>query len=88
MSTGKPEFEEKSLTHVSVAGKPEFEEKSLSHVRIGWVIWCCILVLSGFIVPFTLLSDVASAAGTFLYWAVYAIVAIISIFTMTRSWRD
>lgn len=70
------------------SGKPEFQEKGLTGARLGWLIWFCALVLSAFIVPFTLLSGVASAAGAFLYWTVFALVAIVSILTMTRRWRD
>lgn len=70
------------------AGKPDFQERSLIGARLGWLIWFCALVLSAFIVPFTVLSTVASAAGAFLYWTVFALVAIVSIIGMTRRWRD
>jgi uncharacterized membrane protein YhaH (DUF805 family) len=70
------------------AAKPEFREKSLTRARLGWLIWFCALVLSAFIVPFTVLSTVASGAGAFLYWTVFALVAIVSIIGLTRRWRD
>ncbi|MCR4419009.1 MAG: hypothetical protein QHH27_10585 [Clostridia bacterium] len=70
------------------AGKPELAEKSLTGARVGWVVWFCLLVLSAFIVPFTLLRNVVSAAGAFLYWTVFALVAMVSIVGVMRRWRD
>ncbi len=54
----------------------------------GWVIWFLILVLSAFIVPFYFLSNVPKVYGAFLYWGVFAIVAIISVGVITSKWRD
>jgi len=53
----------------------------------GWVIWFWVLVLSAFTVPFFLLSDVAKVYGAFLYWGVFAVVAIISVGIITSRWR-
>ena len=53
----------------------------------GWVIWFLVLVLSAFTVPFFLLSDVGKVYGAFLYWGIFAVVAIISVGVITSKWR-
>lgn len=54
----------------------------------GWVIWFLILVLSAFTVPFFMLSGVTKVYGAFLYWGIFAVVAIISVGIITSKWRD
>jgi len=54
----------------------------------GWVIWFLILVLSAFTVPFFLLSNVVKVYGAFLYWGIFALVAIISVGIVASKWRD
>lgn len=46
------------------------------------------LVLSAFVVPFTLLTNVDAWYGSFLFWIVFAVVAIIVVMRMNSSWRD
>lgn len=53
-----------------------------------WVAWFIVLVLSAVIVPFYLLTGVNKVYGTFLYWGVFAVAAIISIGIITSKWRD
>ncbi|KJR97513.1 MAG: hypothetical protein VR68_12555 [Peptococcaceae bacterium BRH_c4a] len=55
---------------------------------IGWAIWFFVIVLSAFTVPYYLLSNVAKVYGAFLYWGIFAIVAIISVGIITSKWRD
>ncbi|MBC7347353.1 MAG: hypothetical protein H5U00_07855 [Clostridia bacterium] len=69
-------------------GKPQPQAKSLTAARLGWAVWFCVLVLSAFIVPFAFLGSIASIAASFLYWTVFALVAIVSIITMISRWRD
>jgi len=54
----------------------------------GWVIWFVILVIPAFFVPFYFMSDVAKVYGAFLYWGVFALVAIVSVGIITSKWRD
>lgn len=55
---------------------------------IGWVIWFFILVLSAYLVPYYLLSDIYKVYGAFLYWGLFAVTAIISVVIITKRWRD
>jgi len=51
-----------------------------------WTIWFLIIVLSAFIVPFSFLSGIYRITGAFLYWGVFAIIAIISVGIITSKW--
>ena len=55
---------------------------------IFWAVWFFILIISAVIVPFTLLSPVEKIYGAFLFWNIFAIIAIISVGNITRHWRD
>lgn len=56
--------------------------------RSFWVLWFLTLVLAAFIVPYTLLTSIASPYGAFLFWNLFALAAIISVAIMTAGWRD
>lgn len=47
-----------------------------------------IVVLLGYIVPYTLLRDVHTWYGSFLWWSILAIIAIIINYQYTKSWED
>jgi hypothetical protein len=53
-----------------------------------WVFIFFVLVLSAYVVPYMFLSNVASVYGAFLYWNVFALVAITLIIVVTNKWRD
>ncbi len=57
-------------------------------LRKAWIIWLAVLILSAFIVPYTLFSNVPKMTGAFLFWTLFALAAIISIFQVTNYWRD
>lgn len=46
------------------------------------------LVVLAFLVPYVFLSEVDRWYGSFLFWTVFGLVAIVTIWAMTRSWRD
>lgn len=54
----------------------------------GWAIFLIVLLLSAYIVPYTLLRDVNEWYGSFLFWSVFAIVIMISNILITRKWSD
>lgn len=56
--------------------------------EIRWALFLIALVLSAYIVPYTLLSDVNEWYGSFLYWSLFAIVIIISNVLITKKWSD
>ncbi|WP_366923322.1 hypothetical protein MFMK1_000192 [Metallumcola ferriviriculae] len=57
------------------------------HIR-GWTLFFLALVILGYVVPFTLLTSVAKVYGAFLFWAAFAIVAVIAVGILTAGWRD
>jgi hypothetical protein len=55
------------------------------------VVWAgivLILVVSAYLVPYMLLSGMDAWYGSFLFWTVFGLAAIVAIWAMTRSWRD
>ncbi|MEW6425473.1 MAG: hypothetical protein AB1523_12170 [Bacillota bacterium] len=66
---------------------PENNER-LPFLRLGWTIWFVILVLSAFIVPYAFLTNLPKISGAFLFWTLFVLAAIISIFRVTDYWRD
>lgn len=60
----------------------------LKKLRKKWVLFLIILVLSAYVVPYLLLSNVERASGAFLYWILFALVAIFSTIKITSYWRD
>lgn len=57
-------------------------------VRRLWVFFFCFLLLLAVVIPFTVLSDVPKIYGSFLFWALFAVTAIISVGYITGQWRD
>lgn len=53
-----------------------------------WVLWFTIIILAAFILPFTLLQNIQRFYGSFLFWGLFAILAIISVGLLTKNWRD
>ena len=46
------------------------------------------LVVLGFVVPYTVLSGVDAWYGSFLFWVVFALAALVVNYLITRGWRD
>jgi hypothetical protein len=47
-----------------------------------------VLLLSAYCVPFIMMQHVQKASGAFLFWCVFALIAIFSIAKVTAGWRD
>jgi hypothetical protein len=56
--------------------------------RWCWVLWFGFLLLLDYAVPYTVLSGVNKAYGAFLFWNLFALTAIGSIFILLWKWRD
>ncbi len=56
--------------------------------RWGWIIWFGFLLLLDYTIPYTVLSGVSKFHGSFLFWNLFAIAAIVSIFVLLWKWRD
>ena len=55
---------------------------------IVWLIWFLFLFFVDFFVPFTWLSQVQKVTGAFLFWVVWTLVAIASMFVIFLGWRE
>ena len=53
-----------------------------------WVCWFVFLLVIDFIIPFTALKDVSKVTGSFLFWIVWIVVAIASMFVIFLRWKD
>ncbi|MFC4076346.1 hypothetical protein [Salinithrix halophila] len=47
-----------------------------------------LLILAAFIIPFTLLDDVRSWTGAFLFWILFALTAVLLNAWIASKWRD
>lgn len=61
---------------------------SLEQLRKFWVIFFTVIVLAAFILPFYLFSDFPKVYGAFLFWIVFAVIAIIGVGLITSKWRE
>ncbi len=55
---------------------------------IFWAGVMAILVMLAYVLPYTVLSGVDRWYGSFLFWTVFGLAAIVVIWAMTRNWRD
>jgi hypothetical protein len=56
--------------------------------RWGWVLWFGFLLLLDYTLPYTVLSGVSKVYGAFLFWNLFALTAVASIFVLLWQWRD
>lgn len=56
--------------------------------RIVWFLYFFIIILAAFVVPYTLLRDVESFSGPFLFWCLFALAAIAGMWFITSRWKD
>ncbi|MGB0088159.1 MAG: hypothetical protein WBP80_01555 [Planifilum fulgidum] len=47
-----------------------------------------ILVLSAYLIPYTVLTDVPKWYGSGLYWVLFALAAIFVMAWLTAEWRE
>ncbi|MBS3811164.1 MAG: hypothetical protein KGY44_04795 [Halanaerobiales bacterium] len=64
------------------------DKKQLKKKRIYWVLWLVALILSAYFVPFVLLRNVNQIEASFLFWTIFAILAIISTIKITSYWSE
>lgn len=53
-----------------------------------WGIIIIITILLAYIIPYTVLADVQSWTGSFLFWGITGIVIIIANIMLTRDWSE
>jgi uncharacterized membrane protein YhaH (DUF805 family) len=54
----------------------------------AWLSWFVFLFVVDFVIPFLFLGEVKLVTGSFLFWTVWILVAIISMFIIVSRWRD
>lgn len=59
----------------------------MSRFALAWT-WLGFLVALDIAVPWFLLSNVEALTGAFLFWTVWAAVAILSAFAIFLRWRE
>ncbi|SFD39896.1 hypothetical protein SAMN05216238_101158 [Lentibacillus persicus] len=59
-------------------------EKQVS--KFGWGLLIIALILSAYILPYTILSDVQAWYGSFLVWGIIGVLIIIANIMITRDW--
>ncbi|MGM0411089.1 MAG: hypothetical protein ACQEQF_10055 [Bacillota bacterium] len=63
-------------------------ENKLKKLRKKWILFLLILILSAYIIPYLFLTNIERVSGAFLYWIMFALVAIFSTIKITSYWRD
>ena len=56
--------------------------------EIFWGIVSVVLIFLAYLIPYTILSDMAKWYGSFLFWVVIAVVVMGVNAVVTRDWRD
>jgi len=56
--------------------------------RLAWLSTFSLIVVLDFVVPYTLLKDVASLAGSYAFWAMLTAITIALGYVYMLSWRD
>lgn len=54
--------------------------------ELSWALLILVIILLAYILPYTLLSDVAKWYGSFLAWIILAIIAIGINYFLTKDW--
>ena len=54
----------------------------------AWTTWYAVLILSAYLVPFTVLRNVPCFHGAFLFWCAFALAAIATMMAIIRRWRE
>jgi len=62
--------------------------KTMGKAFWGWMCWFVLLFILDFTIPFLWLKDVPKITGSFLFWIIWIIVAITSMFVIFLRWRE
>jgi hypothetical protein len=53
-----------------------------------WVSWFAFLFLLDFNIPFKILKDIPTLTASFLFWVLWVIVAMVSMFIIFLRWQE
>lgn len=60
----------------------------LAKSQLLWLSWFITLLALAYVVPYTVLVNFPRIYGAYLFWAVLALVAIASMFSVISGWRS
>lgn len=64
------------------------EEKKVKPALWGWICWFGFLLILDFTIPFLALENVPRMTGSFLFWILWILAAIGSMFMIFLKWRE
>lgn len=64
------------------------KKRKLQKLRWLYLSLILILVISAFVVPYTLLTSINLFRGAFLFWLVFALIVIFLTIKITSYWRE
>lgn len=64
------------------------KKNKLKKLRILFVSLILILIISAFVVPYTLLNSINLFRGAFLFWVIFALLVIFLTIKITSYWRE
>lgn len=64
------------------------KKRKLQKLRWLYLSLIVILVISAFVVPYTLLTSINLFRGAFLFWLVFALIVIFLTIKITSYWRE
>ncbi|MFE8697884.1 hypothetical protein ACFYKT_16205 [Cytobacillus sp. FJAT-53684] len=56
--------------------------------ELKWALIILVIILLGYILPYTLLTNVAAWYGSFLLWTILALVIIVINYCISRKWGE
>lgn len=60
----------------------------LKKLRLLYLSLILVLVVSAFVVPYTLLNSINLFRGAFLFWLIFALIVIFLTIKITSYWRE
>ncbi|ADO78124.1 hypothetical protein [Halanaerobium praevalens] len=64
------------------------KKSKLKKLRWLYLSLILVLVISAFIVPYTLFSSINLFRGAFLFWLIFALIVIFLTIKITSYWRE
>ncbi len=64
------------------------ENKKLKKLRLFYSLLILLLVISAFVVPYTLLNSINLFKGSFLFWNFFALLIIFLTIKIVSHWED
>lgn len=64
------------------------ENKKLKKLRLFYLLLILLLVISAFVIPYTLLNSINLFKGSFLFWIFFALLIIFLTIKIVSHWED